>query len=251
MKKIYLAALTLAMTACVSNEDLNPVDNYGYIDVNVSNDPVMVTRAEVDVDDLSGWTITTAKKDESESKTWASTTAYEAGAYTVNAQNYASETAWKEDNENYGAAFYQGVTNVTVKAGETAPATINCGRAKNAKLTVTISDMPTAFSEVTLTAVRDANTNLIFTKGGNPSEAFFNATEKVTYSLSYKYNNSSKSITNQEITMKGAATDNVITITANDNGLISVTIKYDNSFGEGNSSTIKFDAATGEQVTNQ
>ena len=51
--------------------------------------------------------------------------------------------------------------------------------------------------------------------------------------------------------MKGAATDNVITITANDNGLISVTIKYDNSFGEGNSSTIKFDAATGEQVTNQ
>ena len=46
MKKIYLAALTLAMTACVSNDDLNPVDNYGYIDVNVSNDPVMVTRAE-------------------------------------------------------------------------------------------------------------------------------------------------------------------------------------------------------------
>ena len=36
MKKIYLAALTLAMTACVSNDDLNPVDNYGYIDLNVS-----------------------------------------------------------------------------------------------------------------------------------------------------------------------------------------------------------------------
>ena len=44
MKKIYLAALTLAMTACVSNDDLNPVDIYGYIDVNVSNDPIVETR---------------------------------------------------------------------------------------------------------------------------------------------------------------------------------------------------------------
>ena len=54
MKKIYLAALTLAMTACVSNDDLNPIDNYGYIDVNVSNDPVMVTRGEQTVNDLTG-----------------------------------------------------------------------------------------------------------------------------------------------------------------------------------------------------
>ena len=45
MKKIYLAALTLALTACVSNDDLNPVDNYGYIDLNVSNDPIVETKA--------------------------------------------------------------------------------------------------------------------------------------------------------------------------------------------------------------
>ena len=44
MKKIYFAALALALTACVSNEDLNPVDNYGYIDLNVSNDPIVETR---------------------------------------------------------------------------------------------------------------------------------------------------------------------------------------------------------------
>lgn len=48
--------------------------------------------------------------------------------------------------------------------------------------------------------------------------------------------------------MAGAATNNVITISANSNGLISVSIKYDDAFGEGNNSTIQFDAATGEQV---
>ena len=55
MKKIYLAALTLAMTACVSNDDLNPVENYGYIDLNVSNDPIVETKA-VTINNKS-WTV--------------------------------------------------------------------------------------------------------------------------------------------------------------------------------------------------
>lgn len=250
MKKIYLAALTLAMTACVSNDDLNPVDNYGYIDVNVSNDPVMVTRAVQTVDDVNSWTITTKKSNENESKAWSSTTAYEAGTYTVNAQNYATEDEWRNANEKYGAAFYQGNTTVNVVAGTTNPAQIDCGKAQNAKLTVTIAEMPAAFSNVTLTAQRDNENNLIFSKNNNKTEAFFGATEGVSYSLSYKYNNTDKNITGQTITMAGAATNNVISISANDNGLISVSIKYDNEFTPGNSNTITFDAATGEQVTN-
>lgn len=248
MKKIYLAALTLAMTACVSNEDLNPVDNYGYIDVNVSNDPVMVTRAEQTVDDVNSWTITTKKSNENESKAWSSTTAYEAGTYTVNAQNYADEDEWKTANGNYGAAFYQGEDDVEVSAGTTVEAEISCGTAQNAKLTVTIAEMPTAFSNVKLTATRDASTNLEFPGINNKTEAFFGAQEVVYYSLSYEYNEEEKSILNQTITMAGAATNNVITISANSNGLISVSIKYDDAFGKGNNSTIQFDAATGEKV---
>lgn len=248
MKKIYLAALTLAMTACVSNDDLNPVDNYGYIDVNVSNDPVMVTRAVQTVDNVNSWTITTKKSDENESKAWSSTTAYEAGAYTVNAQNYENEDAWKTDNDNYGAAFYQGSASITVEAGKSNPASIGCGKAKNAKLTVTIADMPAAFTEVTLAAQRGNGNSLVFSEKNNKTEAFFGATEEVSYSLSYKYNNTDKDITGQTITMAGAATNNVINISANDNGLISVSINYDNEFTTGNSNTITFDAATGNQV---
>ena len=247
MKKIYFAALALALTACVSNEDLNPVDNYGYIDVNVSNDPVMVTRTEQNVENTTGWTITT-KKGNNTAEPWSSSTAYVAGIYTVAAQNYANEDDWKTANGNYGAAFYQGATNVTVEAGKTASAEISCGTAQNAKLTVTIAEMPTAFSNVKLTATRNASTNLEFPGINNKTEAFFGAQEVVSYSLSYKYQSEEKSISNQTITMAGAATNNVITISANTNGLISVSIKYDDAFGTGNNSTIQFDAATGEQV---
>ena len=101
-----------------------------------------------------------------------------------------------------------------------------------------------------MTATRDVSTNLEFSKTNDKTEAFFGADEVVFYSLSYKYNNTDKSILNQMITMAGAATNNVITISANTNGLISVSIKYDDAFGTGNNSTIQFDAATGEQVTN-
>ena len=73
------------------------------------------------------------------------------------------------------------------------------------------------------------------------------ATEQVSYTLKYKYNGTDKSKTSV-ITMNGAATENTISIKANDNGLINVTIKYDNEFGTGNSSTITIDAATGNEV---
>ena len=73
------------------------------------------------------------------------------------------------------------------------------------------------------------------------------ATEQVSYTLKYKYNGTDK-LNSGVITMKGAATENIITVSANDNGLISVTIKYDDAFGNGNSSTITIDAATGNEV---
>lgn len=247
MKKIYLAALTLAMTACVSNEDLNPVDNYGYIDVNVSNDPVMVTRDIQSVGDLTLWTIKT-KFGEEDMQDWAVDKAYKEGNYTVYVQNYADDDAWKEANEKYGAAFYKGDTEVKVEAGKTNEATIDCGRAKNAKLTVTIADMPSAFTDVKLIAKRDSENSLEFSESNKKTEAFFGNDETVNYSIYYTYNQENKEILNQQITMKGAATDNVITISANDNGLISVTITYDDSFEKGNSGTIQFDAATGEKV---
>lgn len=253
MKKIYLAALTLAMTACVSNEDLNPVDNYGYIDVNVSNNSVMVTRAEQTVNDLSGWTITAEKGTEIHNLNHSNIVP--AGTYTVKVKSHDNETTANTKN-TYGEAYYEGTHgNVSVTAGQTATPTINCGTAKNSKLTLvnntTIDGTSeNLFTEVKLNATStDRTLNLDNT---NPS-AFYSTGTNVSYNITYKYNGGEEQTLkngneNFTITIANAATNYQIVLNSNTNGTISVTVKYDDSFTNTVSNTITFDAATGNQV---
>ena len=241
MKKIYLAALTLAMTACVSNDDLNPVDNYGYIDVNVSNDPVMQTRATTEVADLSAWIVKANKGSEEITLTTASTKV-KGGTYTVTAQSHANMDAALE---GWGEAYYEGsVENVVVDAGSKKDVTVKCGTAKNARLKVQFSLIGN-FKEYSLTAER----GLVFNSENAASAlAYYAATEEVDYTLKYKYNNGAEKTITGKITMNGAATENIISIASNDNGTISVTVNYDDTFGTGNSENLEFDAATGDEV---
>lgn len=252
MKKILFAAMALSvcMTSCMNEEFPNAVQ-YGYINLNVSNDPTLQTRADINVEDedLSKWVIETEQGTEGERKPWSKETAYTAGTYTVYAYSHSKQEPWQTANGGYGAAYYEGsVDNVEVQAGKTATASIDCGTAQNAKLTVTIADMPDAFQNVVVNAERKSGITLAL-DGSTNKEAFFEAEEEVSYSISYTYNNDQKEITDQKIKMNGRATDNIITIKANDNGLITVNITYDDSFGEGNKAEITFDAATGNEVT--
>ena len=243
MKKIYLAALTLAMTACVSNDDLNPVDNYGYIDVNVSNDPIMQTRAATKVADLSAWIVKANNGSEDITLTTASTKV-KAGTYTVSAKSHESEAVALQANEGWGAAYYMGTSaSVEVTPGSKKNVTVECGTAKNARLKVQFN-LVSNFTEYNLTAER----GLVFSSANAVSAlAYYAATEEVEYTLSYKYNGTQKEITGK-ITMNGAATENIISIASNDNGTISVTVNYDDTFGTGNSENLEFDAATGDEV---
>lgn len=248
MKKVIFAlvAASMTMTSCMNEEFPNAVQ-YGYINLNVSNDPTLQTRAPQNVTDIASWTIET-QLGEGEKEKWSAGKAYTAGTYTVYAQSHANESDWKSANSNYGEAFYIGnPVNVTVVRGQSADAIIKCGRAKNAKLTVNITGLPEVFEDVKVIANRDESKTLVL-NGSEGQAAFFGEDEQVTYSINYIYNNVEKSIPNQSITMAGAATNNIITITANANGLITVKITYDDSFGEGNKADITFDAATGNEV---
>lgn len=257
MKKNFLPiiALALSATACVSDADLDVTDNKGFINVSVSADNSMETRAEQAVSDFSDWTITVRKSSETSEAndiTWSSGKAFAADTYSVTAKRFGGEDQAYTQNDSWGDAYYEGTTteSVTVVAGKSADATIKCGQAKNARLKVTVNSLPEAFTEVSVVANNAANTRtLTFNSSTNNKPAYFMATEQVSYTLKYKYNGTDKSKTSV-ITMNGAATENTISIKANDNGLINVTIKYDNEFGTGNSSTITIDAATGEQVSN-
>lgn len=251
MKKILFAAMALGMcmTSCMNEEFPNAVQ-YGYINLNVSNDPTLQTRADqtVSESDLSNWTIKTKFGEEAE-QIWGAQKAYKAGTYVVSAKSHENEEAWRNANDYWGAAYYEGTDeDVKVTRGETVTAVIECGTAKNAKLTVTIAGMPQAFKNVEVRAVRAEGKTLTFT-GANSKEAFFGAVEEVIYSIHYTYNDSDKEITGKTITMAGPATNNNINITANDNGLINVNITYNDEFTTGTNADFTFDAATGDIVT--
>ena len=249
MKKILFAAMALSvcMTSCMNDEFPNAVQ-YGYINLNVSNDPTLQTRATVA--DFSTWTIETQKGSEGDRKPWTKGTAYTAGTYTVYAYSHSELNPWQTANNNYGAAYYEGFTKepVNVQAGKTAPANIDCGTAQNAKLTVTIAEMPDAFQNVVVKAVRNADITLDLDGSEGKAAAFFGADEVVSYSINYTYKGDTQEIPGQTITMNGRATNNIITIKANENGLISVNITYDDSFTDGTKAEITFDALTGDEV---
>lgn len=242
MKKTFFAiALAMVGLSSCTNEVLNDVDAMGTIVLSVSNDE-QVTRAAKAVADLNGWTVK-ANDGTSEISLTTASTKVKAGKYTVSAQSHASEAAALADNDGWGAAYYEGsAENVVVAAGGTATATVDCGKAQNARLKVQFS-LISNFTDYSLTA---ANRNLVFDKSNSSTAlAYYGANEVVNYTLTYKYNGAEKTKSGS-ITMNGAATENIISISSNDNGTISVTVNYDDTFSEGEKEDLVFDATTGE-----
>lgn len=241
MKKTFFAiALAMVGLSSCTNEVLNDVDAMGTIVLSVSNDE-QVTRAAKAVADLNGWTVK-ANDATSEISLTTASTKVKAGTYTITAKSHTDEAAALADNSGWGAAYYEGsISNVVVTAGKTANATVDCGKAQNARLKVQFS-LISNFTEYSLTA----NRNRVFDKSNSSTAlAYYGATEVVDYTLTYKYNGAEKTKSGT-ITMKGAATENIISISSNDNGTISVTVNYDDTFSEGNKEDLEFDAATGE-----
>ena len=244
MKKIYLAALTLAMSACVSNDDLNPVENYGYIDVNVSNDPVMVTRAGE-----PNWQLSATKNEEAYIGITSGTNKVPAGTYVITAKSHNSiddANTWN----TYGEPYFEGVSDATeVSAGESVDIVITCRQAKNSKLTLVNELNTLVFSDVKLNAT---SSNRELSLSNQKPSAFYSTGTQVSYNISYKYNDSETEtvIKNDDgqdytITIAEAAKDYQIKLESTDNGNINVTVTYNNEFG-----TVEreftFDAATGD-----
>lgn len=251
MKKIYFAALAMALTACVSNEDLNPVDNYGYIDVNVSNDPVMVTRAEGE----PNWIISATKNNAEYSGITVGENKVPEGEYVITAKSHESiEEANIKDS--WGQPFYLGKSEkITISAGQRNDAGISCGKAKNSKVTASF-DLVSNFSNCVLTLDPDLRELQISKNADNNnitgnSSAFFSP-GSVNYKFSYSYNNGTEITSNNiegQLTCE-AGNEHYINITSDDKGTLTVTITFDPNFTDGTDQTLTFDAATGEQVTN-
>ena len=248
MKKriLPIIALALSATACVSDADLDVADNKGYINVSVSADNSMETRVSTTISNTDSWI---KKVDNAD---WNAGTGYSAGSHTVNVSNYASITEALNAKDGWGDMYFEGSTTVTVEQGKTATATVDCGSAKNARLKVEFGTFPSTFSSIKLTATttNDSRTKKSFEFTSTPSQlAYFLANESISYTLSWSINGNEKSTTGT-FALAGAATENVITINPNSNGLIKITISADLEFTNGTKETITIDAATGNEVTN-
>ena len=262
MKKLFIStvavAATFALTACVS-EDQNLAPNEaakGYIALNVTNDDALTPRTVQTAP--ADWTVALGGQETKDVTVGTlASTSLSAGDYTVQVYNYADLAEALAANSNYGDAWYQGdlgitdeTKKVTVTAGATSNATLNLGTAKNAKFTVE-SSVPTT-ATFTLTATGSGSRVLTFSKAANGTldhtTAYFGANEVVTIAAVYNGQNldSNKALS---LTMGGAATENKVSITSNNNGTISLTIEYDDTFTTGNTQTITFDAATGETLS--
>lgn len=253
MKKNFLPiiALALSATACVSDADLDVADNKGYINVSVSADNSMETRASQKVTDFSNWTIKVG------GTVWTSSTqGIEAGTYTVTATNYATIEDALAANAPYGEAWYSGEKeSVQITAGKQTSVSIDCGKAKNARVRAEIAGNMPSISDVAIKVYKRGETSRQPVLSIENTTAYFEASTEsssveISYEISYKYNNQDKTLSTQTLTLGAEGHENIISIKSNQNGSINITVSYDGEFTPNGTSTITIDAATGEQITN-
>lgn len=247
MKKLFTIFCTAALICACTNENeptLN--ENYGYIDLGLTADNTVTSRATQTVDNLTGWTIKVG-----ETTYTGASQAFAAGTYTITAHNYADDAAACAANSNWGAARYEGsVENVTVTAGTTATPTIACGTAKNARLKVVFADSFKAIVKTGYSLTTTGDRALAFTASNTDALAYYAASANVGYDLVFTLNSSETPKTiSGTVTLGAAATEKTITVSANTNGTINISISIDNEFTNGGNEDITIDASTGDKVT--
>ena len=252
MKKYLMtvvAALAAAsFTSCSNEMDMfDPISSEkATIDLNITNDDAVVTRAEQTASKADWWAkmgSTWAKASTLEGKT------YTPGDYTIQVGNYQSEADAMEGNSGAGDAYYTLEKEVTLVKG-TNTVTFPCGKAKNGKVTVDWSGTAgIAGLAMTSVVAEQTSKSRTYTFTGNGT-AYFYAGVDIVSTINYTYNNQPKSIV-KTIAKPAAATQYAFNVSANSNGTITtLTITYDDEFGTGGTTSTTIDAATGAEATN-
>lgn len=288
MKKYFMfamaAAAMLSVTSCMNERDmdlapsqeLSAKEGVGYIRLNVSSDDEMATRAthstnatgdEVSLD-ASNWTVSVSNTTTDPAINWSGLVSELTGhpfsaatGYTVTASNYANlkaALAATPASGDFGDAFYSGTSAAfEVTAGGTATPTIVCGKAKNAKLAVSLGTL-TGITINSISVVGSdgdgGNRTIPFysvsgqTVTNNTNKvAYFKADDELTYTVTYTTNSKPGTFSNK-ITL-AEHTSNTLSITSTATGLITLTITYDDEFETGKTVTYTIDAATGDSGT--
>lgn len=261
MKKSIFFVLTLsamAFSSCMSEEEMfQPLDNsLATIELNISNNEELnvSTRAIVSDNDLGKWYATVSKDGGTviDGITKASDLkdkAFQPGNYTFKVSSHNNLAASYANGNSAGGAYYEATVTKYLNTGVN-PLTFDCGTAQNSKITVNWSGANNE-TGLTFNYVEARQGSRTYTYSNTGGSAFFEAgpDKTVNCTLHYTFNGSPKTIT-KTINVTEAATNYKLTITANTNGSITITINYAD-FTEGGETTVTIDAATGTEETTQ
>ena len=251
MKK-YLMTVVAAIVAAGFTSCNNEVDMFqpigsekATINLNITNDNVMITRSESDVPNTSSWYIKVGTNDQIQVSD-LSKQKYAAGEYNIVVSNYATEA----DAITANQAYYTGSVSQNLVKGSNN-VTVACGKAKNCRVMADLAGLAdfSAITEAKLTVSQTEAPNRVL----NTSNAigYFYAGKTISYDLDYMYNGTPATTLKGSISSPVAATEYQVKVVTNSNGTITLTVTYDTEFSTVTAETITIDAATGnKEATN-
>lgn len=256
MKKIILSVC--ALSAMVLTSCSNEVDMFetigtpkATIELNISNDKEMqvATRASDKVADNSTWYATLGSNQQCKVSVLIGK-AYTPNTYQLTVSNYESLETALTSNNGAGDMYFEGAKSINLVKG-TNTITVDCGKAKNSKLTVNWSGTSgvQGLSMTSVEAGQTSRTKYTYSDASSDKSAYFKAGEDITCTINYNYNDKPMSL-NKTFNNPLAAHEYKLNVSANNNGTITtITINYDDAFTTGSTESVTIDAATGAEVT--
>lgn len=244
----YAMSIAAMLTACSNNDDPKAPE-YGTIDLSVSKEVSVVTRAShnatqkelanylLSIKNASGATVQTPVL-YSEKVAADGTMTFNTGTdYTLTLESCTEETA-ESANTNWGQQRIAGTSSAfNVTTGQTTPVTVNC-TVQTAKVSVAYdSGFQSVFTGYTVEIQETSNTGrtLIYTSEATHEHAtqlgYFNidATPELSYTVKGRFNGSDiKTLTTGTFTPEKAKWHK-LTFKAADNGQISLTVTIDDA----------------------
>lgn len=242
--------LALVLAACQQEDGLIATDK-GYIQLQLSADDGLSTRAMQDVDNVSTWfAVITKDGDTVYNQPIGNVLGdrpFNPGIYSISVRSHNNADAANLSDNRWGEAYHTGkATNVEVSAGGTAYVHISCDRALNAKFRLDYSEFSGIINAFTISAPK----SLVFSyaAGTLAREAYFAPNTTITYTINYTLGTETKTTEAQTLTLGDAATVSILRIKSDIHGTVSLSLICDDEFEDNATSFIDIDGATGSET---
>lgn len=252
MKRILtiLSCTALLFTACQQTDEPILTDGKGHIQLRLSADNGVSTRAMQDVEDISTWYAVVSNGSETLYDQQISgelgARAFDPGTYAIDVRNYNDVDVANAAKSGWGDAYYTGsASDIEVSAGGTAYVHIACGRALNAKFRLDYSEFSGIINALTITEPKTLT--FAYSDGTLANEAFFPPKSALTYTITYTIGNETKTTEQQTLTLGDAATVSILKIKSDIYGTLSISLTCDNEFEGDAQSDIIIDGASGTE----